>query len=256
MVFIYVVLFVISLEAVAQQEESAFYIDPNYSFGEPFKVDLENKGFVIFDAEFRFPKMFGKGENSFDVHTFFKNIDKDDVERVSKDGKHKYIYDLVNFYRLEEAPISNQAKAMGGGSMAESYTSRKEYGLRGYLVEPGTYVLGFCVTTNHDIWYICPSHHWKANDLKVGLMYFKVAAGEVLSLGRLSVYREKTYLLDTEVTVIDNTQDSISYLQQKYPDYVNRLETRLFSFSKADSSDVQPKVPSELPLGLILQLTQ
>jgi hypothetical protein len=255
LLLIYVLLVFISFKATAQTAVEIQTIDPNYSYGEPFKVDLDNKGFVIFDAEFRFPKMFGSGENSFEVHTLFRNIEKDDAERFSEDGKYKYKYDLVNYYMLEEMPISNQAQAMGGRSMSDSYTARKQYGLRGYLVEPGTYVLGYCAS-NTDVWYVCPSHHWKANGVKVGFLYFKVLAGEVLSLGRLSIYRSDIHELETEISIVDNTQESISYLKQKYPYYVNRLETRLFNLSKADSNNILPKIPPELPLGLILQLTQ
>jgi hypothetical protein len=192
-----------------------------------------NKGLVIFDTEAYLIKNKSKKEIiPIQLHTYFYNV-ADNSERISSDGKTRYIYDLVNhsteypFYGLPDA-----------------------YKIEGYIVDPGVYVLFMCEDEKDFASDInrCPAHQWKMNDELVGHIYFEVKPGEILNLGKISLApkfspNDSSYL---DLQILENKDEAVRYMKNHYPKYTDIIISRPFQVTKYDARFNDPRYKKSL----------
>ena len=151
----------------------------------------------------------------------FLNLNKDDSSRVNKKKNYDYFYDLINYPKKEQF-----------------YGLPEQYGLKAYVVEPGTYVLANCESVgvydnrpNH-----CPPNFTKHGNKRIGHILFQAKAGEVLCLGKFNLSRDEISLRKmANVSIENNCEQAKSLLEEEYPKLVKKLKNRAFVATKAEA---------------------
>jgi len=235
---IYLLFLLIFITACKQ----TYRINPEDTYDDNTSIDLSNKGLVIFDTEFYYPKGWGEGVRLEELHTYFINVDQNNPNRITSDGTASYVYDFVNH--------PNERLLYG---------LPKAYGLRGYPLNPGIYVLAYCDTNlaiegrpNQ-----CPFNRWKLNSKTVGYLYFRVMSGDVINLGKikLSHLRDSDNQRYSELEIINNSDEASKYINNNYPNYADKLKHKLFMLTEVDQNYSESKSNS-LPMSFFMTLPQ
>jgi len=181
------------------------------------KYTNNNHALVIYDSSYHI-----EGEKQ-QLQMHFLNLNKDDSSRINQNKNYDYYYDLINYPKKDQF-----------------YGLPKQFGLKAYVVEPGTYVLANCESDasydnrpNH-----CPADFTKHGSTRIGHVLFQAKAGEVLCLGKYNLSRDEISLRKmANVSIENNCEQAKKLLLKKYPELVNKLENRPFVATKAEAPE-------------------
>lgn len=186
-----------------------------------------NHALVIYDSSY-----FIEGKKK-QLQMHFINLDKEPSDRVNKKRNYDYFYDLINYPKKDQF-----------------YGLPEQYGLKAYVVEPGTYALANCESDasydnrpNH-----CPPNFTKHGNTRIGHIFFQAKPGEVLCLGKFNLSRKEISLKEmADVDIENNCDQAKALLEKKYPNLVNKLENRSFVATKAEAPEPDNPQGNRIP---------
>lgn len=202
-----------------------YLYDPNDNlYISKFSKESKN-ALIVYDSEYKVSNEVKQ------LQMHFINV-SNNSERVNKQESYDYYYDLINYPKKDQF-----------------YGLPNQYGLKSYVVEPGTYVLARCEANiiydgrpNH-----CPPNFMQYKNNKIGFISFTVAQGDVLCLGKLKIRREDQNLRKmAEVEVEDNCDKAEALVQNQYPELVKKIKNYFFRASPP-SGQHQPEYRPVLP---------